>query len=384
MNNIAESARQKRIAILLPDLRGGGVERMRIILERGFTDSGYDVDFVLMQKTGELLSELEPHVSVYDLDVTRYRNLLVPLIRFLKRERPATLLVAMWPLTSFAIWAVKLARVSTRVVISDHSILSMSPPAKGTFGTIPMRLTMWFSYRWADAIVGVSKGVVNDIAQLAGLESKTLFTIYNPSARGSVPTTPVSNPEIKPWLDASQRLIAVGTLKAVKDHVMLLNAFAGVVAVNPQASLLILGEGEMRTVMEEQIENLGLIDKVVMFGYVQDPYPYYIAADLFVLTSRYEGFGNVIVEAMECGLPVVSTDCMSGPREILEDGQFGRLVPVGDTDALTTAILATLIEAPNPERQKARASVFNVEKAAKSYLALLDPEEATASGVAVD
>ena len=366
--------RQKRIAILLPDLRGGGAERMRLLLECEFTAKGYDVCFVVMRKSGELLRELKPNVSVIDLHANRLRNLLIPLIRFLRREKPDALLVAMWPLTTFAIWAVKLSRTTTRVVVSDHGILSLSPLAQGILGSTPMRITMRLSYPWADAVVGVSKGVVKDVASLAGLESKKLFTIYNPAARGRVPKVISTAPALKSWLNANQRVITVGSLKAVKDHSTLLDGFSRVVADNSEAKLLILGEGSLRTRLDKQVAELGLVDNVLMPGFVQDPYPYYLAADLFVLSSQNEGFGNVIVEAMECGLPIVSTDCESGPREILKDGRYGKLVPVGDRDALAAAILATVKEMPNPSRQKARASDFSVEKAANEYLKLLDPD----------
>jgi len=351
---------------------------MRLLLEREFTARGYYVDFVLMREEGELLQELSSGVAVYSLNAVRYRNLLIPLVRYIKHERPDVLLVAMWPLTSFAIWAVKLSGVPIRVVVSDHGILSMSPQAHGTLGALSMRITMWLSYRWADAVVGVSRGVVRDIAQLARLDPRKLFTIYNPAARGWLPQTATIDPAVKSWLNGNQRLITVGKLKAVKDHVSLLEAFTHVVADNPEARLLILGEGALRLHIEERVVQLGLVDNVLMPGFVQDPYPYYLAADLFVISSRYEGFGNVIVEAMECGLPVVSTDCESGPREILDNGRYGNLVPMGDIDALAAAMLAALNEVPNPERQKARAGEFSVEKAARAYLALLDPKGTTA------
>jgi len=360
-----------KISILLPDLRGGGAERLHLVLAREFVSRGHQVDFALMRNTGELLDEVLPETRIHDLKAPCFRNLLFPLMRFLKNERPDALLAAMWPLTSFAIWAVKLSGVPTRVVVSDHSILSLSPSAKGRLGTFPMQLTMRSSYRWADEIVGVSKGVAQDIARLARLDAEEINIIYNPAARGELTSEPTTDSGVSNWLNATQRLITVGKLKAVKDHVTLLNAFARIVVENDQASLLILGDGAMRSVLEQQVGELALVDRVSMPGYVQDPYPYYLAADLFVLTSEYEGFGNVIVEAMECGLPVIATDCPSGPREILDDGEYGKLVPVGDVNALAAAMLASLEDEPNPQRQKDRAADFSIEKAAVRYLQLL-------------
>ena len=213
------------------------------------------------------------------------------------------------------------------------------------------------------------------------MDAEEINIIYNPAARGELTSEPTTDSGVSNWLNATQRLITVGKLKAVKDHVTLLNAFARIVVENDQASLLKFGVGAMRSGLEQQVGELALVDRVSMPGYVQDPYPYYLAADLFVLTSEYEGFGNVIVEAMECGLPVVSTDCPSGPREILDDGEYGKLVPVGDADALAAAMLASLKEEPKPEQQKARAADFSIEKAADAYLALLDPEGKTTSDI---
>lgn len=363
----------KTISILLPDLRGGGAERMHVLLEREFTAKGYMVNFVLMRKTGELLQELVPEAMVHDLKTAKLRTLLMPLIRFLKAERPDALLVAMWPLTTIAIWAVKLSRVPTRIVISDHNPMSIKPEAKGIFGTFPMRLTMQISYPFADAVVCVSNGVGEDIAKLARMSTDNLNVIYNPAARGELPENQLSDETISPWLKADHRVITVGSFKKQKNHSLLINCFAEVVK-SKNATLLILGEGRLRPELEKLIKQLGLEQKILMPGFTQDPYPYYLAADLFVLSSEYEGFGNVIVEAMECGLPIVSTDCQSGPREILEDGKYGKLVPVGDTNALASAMLTSLDEMPNPERQKERARYFSVEKAAISYLKLLDPE----------
>ena len=131
---------------------------------------------------------------------------------------------------------------------------------------------------------------------------------------------------------------------------------------------MILGEGDLRPAMERQIAELGLQDRVALPGFFQDPYPWFRSADLFVLSSDWEGFGNVIVEALECGVPVVSTDCPSGPAEILENGRYGRLVPVGDVDALANAIIVTLHETPDRQALMNRAKDFSVDKISDEYL----------------
>ncbi len=168
------------------------------------------------------------------------------------------------------------------------------------------------------------------------------------------------------------RIMTVGRLKRVKNHALLIRAFAKVSEIQP-ARLMIVGDGELRDELEALIAELGLGGKVVLPGFVNDPTPLYRSADLFVLSSNYEGFGNVIVEAMACGVPVVSTDCPAGPSEILENGRFGTLVPVGDVDALASAMMSALQTGHDPEVLKRRAAAFAPEVAASKYLDLLFP-----------
>ena len=159
----------------------------------------------------------------------------------------------------------------------------------------------------------------------------------------------------------------MGTLKEQKDHRTLIRAFARL-SRDFNAKLTILGEGPLRAGLESLIAELGLQSRVSMPGFVVDPYPWLRSADLFVLSSQYEGFGNVIVEALECGVPVVSTDCPSGPAEILENGRYGRLVPVDDVVALATAMSASLAELHDREKLMKRATAFSVRNISDQYL----------------
>ncbi len=158
-------------------------------------------------------------------------------------------------------------------------------------------------------------------------------------------------------------------MKAVKNHSLLLRAFAKL--ERPDARLMFVGDGAGRDALLALACELGVADRVILAGFLSDPTPFYQTADLFALSSNYEGFGNVIVEAMASGTPVVSTDCPSGPGEILEGGKHGRLVPVGDVDAMASAIAAALEEPAPSEQLKARAADFHPAKAAKAYLDLM-------------
>lgn len=356
-----------KIAIVLPDLRGGGAERLHVSLALDWTARGHTVEFVLMRARGELRALVPPAISIVDLQVDRTRQVPGALWSYLRSNRPDVLLAAMWPLTVTAVLAFRLARCRGRVVVSDHNVLSHMPQTHGLLKRAGALASIGMVYPLADARVGVSKGAADAIAQLGALPRESMTVIYNPAARGHI--EPALR-EHDPWPGLpGKRVISVGTLKPVKDQATLIRAFA-LVRRNVQANLVILGEGSVRPELERLVAELGLTDCVQLPGFLLDPYPWYLHADLFVLTSLHEGFGNVIVEALECGLPVVSTDCETGPREILDAGKYGTLVPVGDVSALAEAIEQSLRAPRQPERQQERAAAFSVASASNAYLRL--------------
>lgn len=228
---------------------------------------------------------------------------------------------------------------------------------------------MQWVYPLASCRLAVSKGVAQDLAALSGLAQDAFHVIYNPAALGR--GRPQFIPEALLGV-FGPLVLSVGTLKAGKRHNLLIEAFARL-PVELGAMLCILGEGSLRPALEQQIRELGLQKRVLLPGFRADPTPWYARADLFVLSSDYEGFGNVIVEALEQGVPVVSTNCPAGPSEILCSGKYGRLVPVGDADALATAMLEALNEEPDREALKTRARDFAADKIAEEYLDVMLP-----------
>jgi glycosyltransferase involved in cell wall biosynthesis len=361
------------IAILLPDLRGGGAERVCINLANEFAERGLEVEMLLMRAEGELMPLLDPSVRIVDFRAQRVRSLVVPLIRHLRRSRPASLLANMWPLTALAVLVKSLLPGAMRVVTVEHVVLSRSEIARRPLHMAAMRLISRLLLRRADAVVCVSDGVADDLAALTGTPRSMLTTVYNPIVGKGVVAAPVSLPgHVGAWLRSGHRLLNVGEFKAQKDQATLLRAFA-LLPAESGAHLLFLGNGALEEELAAMAVSLGVAERVTFAGFAPDPAPYYRAASLFVLSSAWEGFGNVIVEAMEQGTPVVSTDCQAGPSEILAGGAYGRLVPVGDAKALAGAIQAALGQAHDSERLKRRASEFSVVRAADAYLHLLLP-----------
>lgn len=359
----------RRLAFVLPNLGSGGAERVALTLMREFVGRGFLVDLVLVEAKGELLAQVPPEVSIIDLGASRYARALLPLIRYLRQRKPHAIQVRMWPLTVIAIAARTLARTPTRVVVSDHVPLGVM------YGDQPralraIRATTRLFYPRADARIFVSSGAADDLARLAGLSRDSFQIIHNPiPVAPPVAEIPIAVEQL--WGDAGDRIVSVGTLKEVKNFALLIDAFALVNRQRPNARLIIVGAGSLLEPLQQQVAALGLTGAVVFSGFTPDPTPFYASADLFALASNYEGFGNVLVEAMRQGTPVVSTDCESGPREILDRGRYGTLVPCGDAKALAAAMVATLDCPPDKTALRQRAEKLSGSDATERYLALL-------------
>lgn len=361
------------VTILLPDLRGGGAERVCLNLANEFAGRDLHVRMVLMRVEGDLLPLLDPRVQVVDLGATRVRNALWPLVRHLRQTPPTALLANMWPLTFLAALARKLSGAKCRVVAVEHTAWSQAPLVKRRRTAMALKASMkWMAPR-VDALLAVSGGAAEDLVRFAGLPAGAVGVQFNPVV-ATTPLAGVPEPSLDAaWLHGDQRrVIAVGSFKAEKDFPTLLRAFARL-RDEVDARLLVLGEGDERPALEALVKELGLEHVVELPGFVVDPAPYYARADLYAMSSVQEGLPTVLIEALNHGVPVVSTDCPSGPREILQDGKHGTLVPVGDVDALARAMLDALQSTHDHAALQGRARDFAVDKIADEYLDHLLP-----------
>lgn len=358
-----------RLAIFIPDMRGGGAERVALSLIEGFLDRGHEVDLVLLRAAGELMGLLPAKARVVELKVDRIRRSIGPLASYLKRQQPDALLAMMWPLTVVAVLARMLARSTARIAVSDHGILSSHFAGKPAIMS-GLRLSTKLFYPRADSRIASSEAIAADLGRLSGLERGSFRVIHNPVL---VPPGPIATDEEAQslWAGADARILAVGALKPEKNYRLLIEAFAAL-PNKRSARLAIIGEGQLRPELEALSARLGVADRVLLPGYRANPWPFYASADLFVLSSRSEGFGNVLVEAMAAGLPIVSTDC-GGPREILGDSKWGTLVPVGDRDSLARAMERALDATIDRDGLKARAGQFGPDRAVDAYIELLVP-----------
>lgn len=393
-----------RIALYMSSFGAGGIKRVMLHLAAGFLHRGYQVDLLVDSFKGPYIEHIPPGVRVIELGkgnslqsrwfvlrgtparlwplVLRsvifspkgVRGSLVNLVYYLKMQAPECLIAARPAMNLAALWAQKVAQVTTKVTVSEHNTLSVQVKTNLKKGikvrSLPQLLGAM--YPQAHAIVAVSHGVADDLASTAGVCRESITTIYNPVvtpqlaelAQGACP---------HPWLaDQSDMpvILGAGRLNPQKNFSLLLRAFASVRQQRP-ARLIIMGEGPQRPELEKLAHDLKVAEDVALSGYVANPYAAFARANLFVLSSDYEGLPTVLIEALACGCPVVSIDCPSGPREILADGCYGDLPPVGDAKAMADAVTRTL-EAPcSADMLRQRADFFSLEASVKGYLRLL-------------
>ena len=332
----------KRMLMYCPALEGGGAERVMVTLANNFACSGVQVLFVTARAEEVYRAELSPAVEYRCLHTGSTLRTLLPLTRLLRRLRPDAVLSTLVESNFLAIAAARLAQTEARVVIREANTLSQAllrNPRR--IKRLTGRLIPYI-YPKADAIVASSQGMQHDLTANFRIPPHKIRRIPNPLPLAWT-RQHAQAPVQHPWFAAGQPpvVLSVGRLERAKDFATLIRAFAKVHA-EQDARLLILGEGSMRPQLEMLVREFGLSECVALPGFDPNPFRFMARAQVFVMSSVYEGFPNVLVQALACGCPVVSTDCPSGPSEILNGGAYGHLVPVGDADALAASILKVL------------------------------------------
>lgn len=363
----------KHIALFIRYLPIGGIQRIVVRLANEFARRGHKVDIVLAKGEGALRTEVGSGVRLVNLNKPRVWMALPSLLKYLRREKPDVLFSAEDPVNLVAIAASLFQSARLRVVISVRSNIgeyaSSGEVWYGPYITHMVRAL----YPMSAAIIAVSKGVLDNLSKISPRAAAKGVVVYNPVVTDDLHNR-AATPLTHPWFVDRTRpiVLGVGRLTVQKNFRLLIDAFA-LMRESVDARLVIIGDGNQRPNLEMQISEMKLGDTVALLGFVENPYPFMARASLFVLSSSYEGFGSVVVEALACGCPVVSTDCPSGPSEILEGGKWGRLVPVDDERALAEAMHLALTEVPDTERLRRRAMDFSAEKAVEEYLDVLLP-----------
>ena len=331
------------LAVFLPSLAGGGAEGVAIHIAREFSNRGFSVDLVVGSAEGPRMGDVDPNLRVVDLGCKRFRWVLPSLIRYLRREKPSVMLSFLSQANLVAITARLVSGRPGRLVVSErlHLSAALKTPEVAWFRFLP--LFMKWLYPRADGLIAVSHGVAEDLSQRLRLNRDNIAVIHNPVFVSHLRR--LANEEVKhPWVAESDALIVmgVGRLLPHKDFGTLIEAVS---LMDRNCRLVILGDGPERDFLESLAERLEV--DLLLPGYVQNPYPWMARANVVAVSSRVEGFPNVLVEALALGTPVVSTDCPSGPSEILDRDRIGRLVPIGNAEAMSIALAETLARPPD-------------------------------------
>lgn len=364
----------QHISLYVPSLRGGGAERVIVRLANEFANRGYTVDIVLVKNKGQYLDDVSSLVSIVDLDTRRFLAAVPALVQYLRSARPDVLLSTIDSANVAAIIAGKVSCVDTRIIIRISNMLSSKEKA---LDNPKHKIVHWVAqqiYPFADHIIGVSNGVSEDVISYLGVDPNLVTTIYNPVVDETLINSKKESID-HPWFDASNPVIlGVGELSEQKDFATLIQAFARIDR-QPYPRLVILGDGNKREELLHLADRLGVSDRVELPGFVDNPFTYMAKCDVFVLSSKWEGCPNVLIEALACGTPVVSTDCSSGPEEILDGGAVGALVPVGDEMKMAKEISCVLRSNPDSSQYESRAERYKVKSIANEYLKVLSPME---------
>lgn len=351
--------KEMHIGFFIPSMRGGGAERIFVNLANGLSKKGFKVGLVLAQKEGPYLKDISNNVNIVDLKSSRIIKSLFPLTKYLKKESPDVLISTLTHVNLISIGAKIISKSSAKLLI--RQAINYRIPSNKVRLVLERNL-----FKRADHVIAVSNGVKDSLVEKLGIPDKKIRVIYNPVFKQEI--IDKSKESVNhPFFKENQKIIlGVGRLSRQKDFTTLIKAFNRI--KTDSIKLIILGEGRDREELEKLLTEMGLEKYVSMPGFVENPYAYMAKADVFVLSSKIEGFANVLVEALSCGTNIVSTDCPSSPDEILEGGKYGRLVPVGDVEKLAEAIIASLANPLDKEILLNRARMFSAERAVEEYI----------------
>ncbi|MFP5305137.1 MAG: glycosyltransferase [Gammaproteobacteria bacterium] len=360
---------RRRIAIFMSTSGHSGVDRAMKHLIPALARRGYAVDLLKVRGHGPSLDEVPAGVRVIDTGASTTYLALFALVRYLRRERPAVLLADKDKVNRTALLARWLAGArDTRLVLSSGTTISIDLQHRGAFERWLQRTSMGRLYRHADQVIVTCADVADDMAAYTGLARAHIRPVESPVVPASLFEARPPPPD-HPWFAPGEPpvIVGVGELSPRKDFETLIRAFARLRAER-NCRLVIVGKGRQLDALRALASTLGVAAEVDFPGFRSDVYAFVAHAAAFAMTSRWEGLGFVLIEALACGTPCTATRCPSGPREILQDGRYGPLVPIGD-DAALAAALAQLLERPLPrETLQQAARPYEIEAATDAYL----------------
>lgn len=366
----------KSIAFIIPDLDGGGLQRVALNLLQGFAMEEIPLDLVVANEEGQFKQMIPSGVRVIDLKIPiqpRFSSVIkviLPLVNYLRKEKPEILVCHLFTSNVVAAIAKIIALSPVKLAFVEHISLADKKKRPNTLQEKLLPLAMHWLYPTVNAVIAVSKGLARELESYLHLKADSIKTIYNPVLASNLLVKAEAQVE-HPWFKDGELpvILGVGRLVKQKDFATLILAFAIVRQFQP-ARLVILGEGELKEKLMVLARELGVKNDVEFLGFVENPYSYMVRSSVFVLSSIQEGLPTGLIEAMALGTTVVSTNCPSGPNEILANGKYGELVPVGDSKAMAEAILRVL-SGDIKSVDSCWLNQFTLEFATQKYLNIL-------------
>lgn len=360
---------QRPVAFFVPSLTVGGAERVTVTIANGLAEQGYNVDLVVPYCEGAFKEEVSSAVNLVDLNTPSIPGVgigaaLPALVTYFRTKAPSMIFSQMTYANDICLVAHGLSGSDAVAVPTVHNTLGVQEAPKEQF-------VEWLATQLsdrADQFVAVSEGVAESIVEQVGVRPDDVSVLHNP--------IPVREVQIQSeetvnhrWVDNNEYevILGVGRLEPQKNFRMFLEAFKRVHRSRPQTRAIIIGRGSKRDELEQLTRELGISEMVSLSGYVDNPYGYMASASALVMSSVHEGLPTVLIEALACGCPVVSTDCPSGPYEILKGGEVGPLVPVGDDIRLASSICDVLERPPEAKELVQRAHDFAPESVLQDY-----------------
>ena len=363
-----------KITVVVHNLNGGGAEKMMVRLANGLANLGQNVSIVLLTEGGVNIKNVSERVTLHELKAHRTVTAIPKLRQHLLDSKPDKILSALTHVNVIAILAcLSIGRLKS-LYVSERNAFSKDKLVNNDFLVKIAYFLAPFFYRFIpNPVFAVSDGVAQDLIKTTVVNRASVINLPNPTLDDDFRTKEFSKPT-HPWLadKTTPIIVGLGRLAAQKGFDDLINAVA-IVKQSMDVRLIIYGEGELRAALQKQVDELGLTQSVSLFGYTEAPLDEIHAADVFVLSSLFEGSPNALVEAMGAQCKVVSTRCPCGPDEVLEDGVVGSLVPVKSPEKLAEAIYSTLVDNNyDIEKQLNLAEKYTVSNSAKSYLKAME------------
>jgi glycosyltransferase involved in cell wall biosynthesis len=358
------------IMLIMPSFRGGGAERVFIDLAIGLHQTSFNVELVVLSDEGPYKEVVPTDLKVTILGTRGVKQSFKPLIESFKNKNPDVVISCLTHLNIIVAIAKMLSGRDIKLILTEHNHYTSEKLQMSFLSRVVLKTLTQLTYKLADKIVAVSQGIKEDLENNLGIKSSKIGVIYNPIDIGRIQKLGLEEYSLN---KSSPVFVGMGRLVPQKRFDRLIKAFSIVKKEISTASLIIIGSGPEENILQKQIDELNLNESVKLQPFTNNPFKIINKCDIFVLSSDFEGFGNVIVEALALGKKVVATNCPSGPNEILEDGKFGHLVSMDSGNRLAEKMISSVSDNTlSPEDLKKRSLVFDKQVAVDSYKLLIE------------